>query len=117
MLDWRPMLRPMPSVAVLGTLTHDTTVYPDGSRSENLGGLHYALLTLAHLFEGRARIQPVVNVGADVWDEVRAALDLPGMDHSFLRRVPEPNNHVFLTYRSAEEREEILVGLVPPVGW
>ncbi len=104
-----------PSIAVLGTLTRDTTVYADGSRSENLGGTHYALLTLASLFEGRARIVPVANVGEDAYDTIHAALDLPGFDRSALRRVPVANNHVYLTYRSAEEREEVLVGLVPPV--
>ena len=106
-----------PWIAVLGTLTRDTTVYPDGSRSENLGGLHWALLTLAHLFEARARIVPVANVGEDAYAQVLAGLDLPGLDPGRLRCVPQPNNHVFLTYRSPEEREEVLVGLVPPVGW
>lgn len=104
-----------PTVAVVGTLTRDTTVYVDGSRSENLGGTHYSLLSLAALFRGGARILPVANVGADAFDAVAAALDLPGVDHSLLRRVGQPNNHVYLTYKSAEEREEVLVGLVPPI--
>jgi len=104
------------SIAVLGTLTRDTTTYADGSRSENLGGTHYALLTLAHLFEGRARIVPIANVGADAFDEIHAALDLPGIDRSALRQVAAANNHVHLTYHTAEDRDEVLVGLVPPVG-
>jgi sugar/nucleoside kinase (ribokinase family) len=104
-----------PTVAVVGTLTRDTTLYADGSRSENLGGTHYSLLTLAHLFSGRARILPLANVGADAYDDVLAALDIPGIDPSLLRRVPHPNNHVYLTYKDREEREEILKGLVPPV--
>lgn len=103
------------TIAVLGTLTRDTTVYADGSHSENLGGTHYSILTLAHLFQGRARILPLANVGADTWDDVHAALALPGVDRSGLRRVPGPNNHVYLTYTSATEREEVLVGLVPPL--
>ena len=103
----------MTSIAVLGTLTRDTTVYADGARSENLGGTHYSILTLAHLFEGRARILPVAHVGADTWNEVGRALALPGIDPSGLRCVPEPNNHVYLTYKSQTERDEVLVGLVP----
>ncbi len=103
------------SIAVLGTLTRDTTTYANGTRSENLGGTHYALLTLAHLFAGKARIVPIANVGDDAFAQVHAALDLPGMDRSALRRVPQSNNHVHLTYRTAEERDEVLVGLVPPV--
>ena len=109
-----PAERPA-SIAVLGTLTRDTTVYADGSRSENLGGTHYALLTLAHLFDGRARVVPIANVGQDCFDEIHAALDLPGMDRSALRRVRQANNHVYLTYHSVEDRDEVLVGLVPPV--
>lgn len=104
-----------PCIAVLGTLTRDTTVYVDGSRSENLGGTHYALLALAHLFEGRARIVPIANVGEDAFEAIEAALGLPGIDRSALQRVAQPNNHVYLTYHTAEERDEVLVGLVPPV--
>jgi sugar/nucleoside kinase (ribokinase family) len=104
-----------PCIAVLGTLTRDTTVYADGSRSDNLGGTHYALLTLAHLFDGRARIVPIANVGEDAFEAIHAALALPGIDLSALRRVAQPNNHVYLTYHNAEERDEVLVGLVPPV--
>jgi sugar/nucleoside kinase (ribokinase family) len=103
------------SIAVLGTLTRDTTVYADGSRSENLGGTHYSILTLAHLFQGRARIVPVANVGSDAIQEIHRALDLPGLDRSCLHVVPEPNNHVYLTYRNESEREEVLEGLVPPL--
>jgi len=102
-------------IAVLGTLTRDTTVYADGSRSENLGGTHYTLLTLAHLLQGSMRILPVANVGADSFADIHAALALPGIDRAALRRVDQPNNHVYLTYKSATERDEILVGLVPPV--
>ncbi len=104
-----------PAIAVLGTLTRDTTVYADGSRSENLGGTHYSVLTLAHLFQGRARILPVAHVGADAFAAIEAALNLPGVDRSGLLQVPQSNNHVYLTYTSATEREEILVGLVPPL--
>lgn len=105
-----------PSIAVLGTLTRDTTTYADGSRTENLGGLLYTLATLVHLFDGSARILPVANVGADFEATVRTALDLPGVDLRFLRRVPVPNNHVRLTYRDDATRDEVLEGLVPPIG-
>ncbi len=88
-------------------------MYADGSRSENLGGIHYSILTLAHLFEGRVRILPVANVGEDAYADVHAALDLPGVDRSHLRQVRQANNHVYLTYTSATDREEVLVGLVP----
>jgi len=105
----------LPTIAALGTMTRDTTVYADGSRSENLGGLLYTLLTLTHLFEGRARILPVANVGEDALADVGAALDLPAIDLSALQKVPAPNNHVYLTYSGPEARDEVLRGLVPPV--
>ena len=103
------------TIAVLGTMTRDTTVYMDGTRSENLGGLFYTLFTLAHLLAGRSRILPVANVGADLFATVQEVLRLPGLDLSAIRRVEQPNNHVHLTYRGAEARDEVLVGLVPPV--
>ena len=104
-----------PTIAVLGTMTRDTTVYADGSRSENLGGLIYSLTALAYLFAGRARIRAVANVGADLHPRLLAALQLPGLDTSHVRVVDTPNNHVHLTYRDAEIRDEVLEGLVPPV--
>jgi hypothetical protein len=48
---------------------------------------------------------------------VHAALGIRGVDRSALRRVAGPNNHVHLTYRDAAEREEILVGRVPPLAF
>lgn len=105
------------SIAVLGTFTRDTTVYLDGSRSENLGGLLYTVLTLGSLLDGRLRILPVANIGHDAAAQIRTALDLPGVDLAAVRTVPVPNNHVYLRYTSPEERDEVLVGLVPPVGY
>lgn len=104
-----------PTIAVFGTLTRDTTVYADGTQSENLGGLVYTLSTLAALFDGTARILPVANVGFDLVDRVRTHLRALRVDTSLLRRVEVPNNHVFLTYRDAETRDEVLRGLVPPL--
>lgn len=104
-----------PTIAVLGTLTRDTTIYADGTHSENLGGLVYTLSTLAALFAGRARIRAVANVGFDLHDEACAHLESIGVDTSLVRSVDVPNNHVFLTYRDAETRDEILRGSVPPV--
>jgi len=105
----------LPSVAILGTLTRDTTVYADGSRSENLGGLFYSVTTFAHLFAGEARLRVVANVGADFDATARAALESLGVDTALVRTVPQPNNHVFLTYRDLDTRDEVLRGLVPPV--
>jgi len=103
------------SIAVVGTLTRDTTVYADGTRTENFGGTHYSVRTLVSLLDGSARIVPVANVGADAWDVTERALELPGVDQGSLRQVPESNNHVYLTYHDDAERDEILHGMVPPV--
>ncbi len=111
----RRATQPRQTIAVLGTLTRDTTVYADGRRTENLGGLLYTLSTLAHLSAGKIRILPVANVGQDLASAVERALQLPGVDTALVRRVPVANNHVYLTYRDAETRDEVLVGLVPPV--
>ena len=105
----------LPDIAVLGTLTRDTTVYADGSRTENLGGLLYTLTTLAALFEGQACIRPVANVGADFAATAHRALAMPGIDARHVHTVPEANNHVYLQYRDAVQRDEVLNGLVRPV--
>lgn len=109
------MPHPPPIIAVFGTLNRDTTVYADGNRTENLGGLVYTLATLAALGAGGLCILPVANVGFDLFARVQAALALPGMDLSALRQVMVPNNHVHLAYRDAENREEVLAGGVPPL--
>jgi sugar/nucleoside kinase (ribokinase family) len=57
----------------------------------------------------------VANVGDDAFELTVRALDLPGVDRSRLRRVPESNNHVFLTYHDSANRDEVLHGMVPPV--
>lgn len=105
----------LPDIAVLGTLTRDTTVYADGTCTENLGGLLYTLTTLAVLFDGKARIRPVANVGADFAATAHAALAMPGIDARHVHTVPESNNHVHLRYRDAVQRDEVLTGLVRPV--
>lgn len=104
-----------PTIAVFGTLNRDTTTYADGTRSENLGGLVYTLATLAALGAGRLRILPVANVGVDLVAAARSALEPVGIDCTELRPVPVANNHVYLTYDDSQEREEILVGRVPPL--
>jgi len=104
-----------PVLAVLGTLTRDTTVYADGSRSENLGGLFYSIATLVHLFEGGAKLRAVAHLGADFDTAGRATLDSWAVDTTLVRTVRESNNHVFLTYRDDATRDEVLQGLVPPV--
>jgi len=105
----------VPTIAVFGTYNRDTTTYADGTRTEQLGGLVYTVLTLAALGAGAVRVLPVANVGADLWEHVCAALAIPGVDLAALQRVPGPNNHVHLTYRDAAEREEILIGRVRPL--
>jgi sugar/nucleoside kinase (ribokinase family) len=102
-------------IAVFGTLNRDTTRYADGTCTENLGGLLYTLATLAALGAGAVAIEPVANVGFDLYERVYAALDLPGMVRGGLQRVSVPNNHVLLTYTDAAERDEVLVGRVPPL--
>ncbi len=104
----------MTRIAVLGTINRDTILLPGGQVRESYGGLLYSILPLAILMEADTAIFPVVNLGRDVQEPVKAILSrYQRISLDGVRVVPQQNNHAILTYRSAGEREEVLEGGVP----
>ncbi len=109
----KPELKPL-KIAVIGTLCWDKIILPNGAVTESFGGIAYSVLTLAALLESKAEIIPVCNVGKDRYEEAKE-LFLRSSDINLkgLYPVKEKNNAVTLTYKSPQEREEVLERGVP----
>ena len=103
-------------IGVIGTINRDSIRLADGTRKEAWGGILYNLITLSYLLGDKAGIFPVCNVGADHYIEIMAILkSLPGVRTEYIKKVPENNNHCFLTYLDKENKHEILKGGVRPL--
>ncbi len=101
-------------VGVVGTINRDTIYHPDGRTVESWGGLLYSLKYLCE--SGASQVVPVVNVGADAYQEVSAILNrFDRIDAKYLRRLAQKNNHCFLHYANQSHKCEILKGGVPPL--
>ena len=105
-------------VTVIGTIARDTIFTLDGERIESYGGILYNVVALANLADADTTICPVCNLGEDIYETVVEMLQVyPNLDLRGIRKVPQPNNHVTLIYRSPEDRVEILHHCVPPVSF
>lgn len=101
-----------------GTLVEDTIETADGRVVEDLGGAAYAIAGARACLPPDVALVPVVAVGEDAWERVRADLAArPGVATAGLVRSRAVNNKVRLAYRSRHEREETLTGGVPPLAW
>jgi sugar/nucleoside kinase (ribokinase family) len=103
-------------IGVIGTINRDSISLPDGRRKEGWGGILYNIVTLSNLIGRKADIIPVCNVGQDCHTRVMSIIKrLPGVVTDFVKKVPEKNNHCFLTYINSENKHEILKGGVRPL--
>jgi len=105
-------------VGVTGTAVEDTIEMADGTRTEDRGGIYYAVITLSALVPPGTRIIPVVGVGADAFESVRddfARLD--GVEVNGLVPVDAVNNKVRIVYAPDGSRMETLTGGVGPLPW
>ncbi len=103
-------------IAVIGTINQDTIELPDGQVKHSYGGLLYSILTLAQLTPPGSTILPVINLGRDIEDPIRALLSrFTAISQEGITVVEEKNNHVYLRYLSNSEREEIQLGGLPAV--
>jgi hypothetical protein len=101
-------------IGVIGSINRDTILLADNALKQGWGGMLYNLVTLSHLMGKRGEIYPVCNIGRDCWDNIIAILSrLSGVHGDYLKKVPEKNNHCFLTYLPDGEKTEILRGGVP----
>ena len=101
-------------IALVGTINRDTILTPDGVRTESYGGILYSILSLSEI--AQAEIYPICNVGSDMESVVRDLLSpCPSVRFDGIRFVPEKNPHCFLEYDAEGQKQERLLGGVPPL--
>jgi len=104
----------MHKTAVLGTITRDTVIYPDGRKIESFGGILYNVLALSYLGKRNVKICPVCNLGYDIYDTVLGILKkLKNVEIKGIKKVKTKNNHNFLYYDKNNNRQEISKNSVP----
>jgi sugar/nucleoside kinase (ribokinase family) len=103
-------------IGVIGTINRDTIVRHDGEKVEGWGGILYNLKTFSNLAPAGTNIYPVCNVGHDCYNDIVQQLKkLTRVRLDYINKVPEKNNHCFLTYTDPDNKTEILKGGVPPL--
>jgi sugar/nucleoside kinase (ribokinase family) len=104
----------MHRIAVLGTITRDTVIYPDARKIESFGGVLYNILALSYLGKKNVEIHPVCNLGYDAYDSVlRVLKECKNVRTEGIKKVKVKNNHNFLIYDIKGNREEISKNSVP----
>lgn len=104
----------MHEIAVLGTITRDTVVYPDARKIESFGGILYNVLALSYLGKRNVKIYPVCNLGYDTYDSALGILkECKNVRTEGIRKVKVKNNHNLLLYDKKGNREEISKNSVP----
>ena len=110
----------MATIAVIGTLVDDLIRHPDGTETRSLGGIAYAVGTLAALADPGVRILPVCRVADDVAERVDARWTaLPNVDTGCLIAHEGRQSRVRLDYpaappdRGADRTEMLLDPLAP----
>lgn len=103
-------------IAIIGTINRDTIKLPDGTVKEGWGGILYNIITLSRLVGKNVEIYPVCNIGKDCYSDIKAILkDLPRVRCDHIQKVPEKNNHCFLTYLDDKNKKEVLKGGIRPL--
>lgn len=100
-----------PQFGLIGTISRDEIIYPDGRTFHQLGGILYQAAALCGLGE-----ETVVfaNLSDDLASEVEETIgSWPTFKRTGLHRVPGPGNLVHLTYPDLGERSEVLESAVP----
>lgn len=108
---------PTRSIGVTGTAVEDTIETADGVRVEDLGGITYAWAAFEALLPDGVSWVPILGVGADALDRVRADLAARGVSDAGLVRTEDVNNKVRLAYAPDGRRRETLTGGVGPLPW
>jgi len=104
----------MHRIAVLGTITRDTVIYPDARKIESFGGILYNILALSYLGKGNVQIYPICNLGYDAYDSVLGILkECKNVRTEGIKKVRVRNNHNLLLYDQKGNREEISRNSVP----
>lgn len=105
-------------LGVVGTVVEDTIDRPGEETVRDMGGAYYAVLTLSALLPDDAVAVPIVAVGEDTIERVRADWSgLPRVSLEGVHPVPAVNNKVHIEYDAKGGREETLTGGVPALEW
>ncbi|MFN2383883.1 MAG: carbohydrate kinase family protein [Gemmatimonadota bacterium] len=108
-------VRPL-TIGVTGTAIADSIETTDGVRTEDMGGIYYAVHALSALLPAGMVTVPILAVGADMMERVRADFGaLYGVEARGLIEVPQLNNRVRLIYTDTSHRGERLTGGVRPL--
>lgn len=110
----------MRRLGAIGTFVWDHIENPFAASPEpreQWGGAAYSFAALSAACPAGWQVEPIVKVGADLWERCGTFLGglrgvAPGRG---LVRVEEPNNHVTLRYHDPDHRQEQQTGGVP--GW
>lgn len=106
----------MKRVVIVGTVNRDTLLFPEGRRTESLGGLTYTIAALAMLFGDKLEVVPVCRVGVGLEEELPRFLEqLPGVNTTGLQYCAEPADQVTLQIKDEQHKLELRSGGVPPV--
>ena len=109
----------MRRIGAVATLVWDRIENPlaEPALREQWGGAVYSFSSLSAALPEGWEVEPIVKIGADLWDRGRDLLtDLPGIRvGAGVVQVPEENNRVALRYLDADRRHELQTGGVP--GW
>ncbi len=103
-------------IAVIGTFILDQIIGLDKTVTHSLGGISYAMASLANVLSNNDIIYPVANIGENAAEKIHRFLDqFNNVDKSLLREHKGPNTRVKLEYYSRHERYETLSHIAPPV--
>ncbi len=106
-------------ITVVGHLCMDVIRLPveqGGKEAHSLGGITYALLTLANLASPQDTILPVFGVGENEYDELMDLLGrYPVIDRSGIFQMNRPTNHVHLFYENNGQRVECSKEISHPI--
>lgn len=109
----------MRRLGAIATLVWDRIENPfaDPPLREQWGGAVYSFSSLSAALPEGWVVEPIVKIGADLWDRGGELLRrLPGLaPGAGVVRAEEENNRVALHYRDADHRHEVQSGGVP--GW
>jgi len=106
-----------PRIAVIGTLVYDEIHLYGGGVAHGWGGIYYTVSYLAGLLGERAFIEPVIDVGYDLYEDFLELMqrEFPQVSLEGIRKINQRNNRVTLIYQSPDRRVEYSHHIPPPL--
>lgn len=106
------------TITVIGHPCYDVIQHPDGSETESLGGIFFAVAALANLLKETDKIMPVFGIGKSDYDDfIEKLKKYPNVDCSGIFKFNNQTNRVRLVYSSTEKRIECSRQIAEPIPW